>query len=657
MNAVKLVTTFGLAFAAVTSPAQAPAEDPAAKFGAREQVIDISLSPDGRKVAYVAAREGSGSGLYTVDLADMQPRLATAADGNPLRLQSCNWVSNERLVCLLYAYQDAGDDIVVSTRLVAINADGTGPKLLSQRPGMNALYFSGYGGGILDYLPAENNAVLMGHYAIPEARIGSLIEKRDEGFMVRRVDTLTGKASTIESAKAEAIEYMSDGRGTIRIMGVQPRMIDGYSKPAVNYFFREKGSREWKPLGRYDVLTGEGFSPYAIDPDKNIVYGFQKMDGRKALYTIKLSEGLPQQLVYAHPEVDVDTLVRIGRQRRVVGVTYATDKRRAEYFDPEVAAMARSLSKALPHLPQTHVVDSSADGNKMLLWAGSDVDPGNYFVFDRAAKRLNKIMLARPELDGTRLAEVRPIRYRAADGAMVPGYLTLPPGSSGKGLPAIVMPHGGPEARDEWGFDWLAQFFAHRGYAVLQPNFRGSTGYGDAWFQKNGFQSWRIAVGDVADGGRWLVGEGIADPAKLAIVGWSYGGYAALQSGVVAPDLFKAIVAIAPVTDFRMTMEESRYTSAAVIERARIGSGTHLLEGSPLQNVTAIKAPVLMFHGDQDVHVRLRQSRVMHDRLKAAGKRSELVEFKGLAHQLDDSSARSELLRKSDAFLRRAMGM
>ncbi|MEI9851159.1 MAG: alpha/beta fold hydrolase [Sphingomonas sp.] len=121
------------------------------------------------------------------------------------------------------------------------------------------------------------------------------------------------------------------------------------------------------------------------------------------------------------------------------------------------------------------------------------------------------------------------------------------------------MPHGGPGARDEWGFDWLAQFFAARGYAVLQPNFRGSAGYGEDWFLENGFKSWRTAIGDVNDGGRWLVGQGIAAPAKLAIVGWSYGGYAALQSAVLDPELFKAIVAIAPVTDLGALKEESRW--------------------------------------------------------------------------------------------------
>ncbi len=150
---------------------------------------------------------------------------------------------------------------------------------------------------------------------------------------------------------------------------------------------------------------------------------------------------------------------------------------------------------------------------------------------------------------------------------MIPAYLTLPPGrEDAKGLPAIVLPHGGPSARDEWGFDWLSQFFANRGYAVLQPNFRGSSGYGDVWFQQNGFRSWKMAIGDVLAAGHWLVKQEIADPAKLGILGWSYGGYAALQSAVVDSQTFKAVIAVAPVTDLNELKEENRnFTNYRVV--------------------------------------------------------------------------------------------
>jgi dipeptidyl aminopeptidase/acylaminoacyl peptidase len=239
----------------------------------------------------------------------------------------------------------------------------------------------------------------------------------------------------------------------------------------------------------------------------------------------------------------------------------------------------------------------------------------------------------------------------------VPGYLTLPPGvDDPKGLPAIVLPHGGPGDRDEWGFDWLSQYYASRGFAVLQPNFRGSTGYGEAWLHRNGFRSWRIAIGDVLDAGRWLVAQGIADPAKLCVVGWSYGGYAALQSAVTDQGVFKAVVAIAPVTDLQTLKEEHRDWSDYYLVSDMIGEGPQVREGSPARNAEKIKVPVLLFHAALDRNVGIAQSRLMASRLQSAGVKHELVTWDDLDHHLEDSAARTEMLRKSDAFLRQAIG-
>jgi dipeptidyl aminopeptidase/acylaminoacyl peptidase len=186
---------------------------------------------------------------------------------------------------------------------------------------------------------------------------------------------------------------------------------------------------------------------------------------------------------------------------------------------------------------------------------------------------------------------------------------------------------------------------------VLQPEFRGSSGYGDAWFQRNGFQSWRIAIGDVNDAGRWLVKQGIADPARLAVVGWSYGGYAALQSAVIAPDLFKAVVAIAPVTDLAMMKREAAGWTDQNLLQEFIGSGAHIIAGSPAQNAEKIKVPVLLIHGTMDANVEYSESVFMASRLRAAGGKVDLITFKGLDHQLEDSDARATLLTASVGFI------
>ena len=639
--------------------AGAPADPPAA-FGARESVLDVALSPSGRRVAFISPGAGQGAVLFTVDVGSTAEASRTlTSDGSPERLAGCGWVSEERLVCTVYmVVNHAGAaERVGATRLVAVNAGGGNLKLLSRQSRPYDLYVAFGGGEVIDWLPGTDGAVLMGREYVPEGRTGSHLEDTREGYGVDRIDTGSLASKTIEPPKPNASDYISDGRGTIRIMAV--RDIAGatdYESGKVNYYYRTKSSRDWKALGTFNRLTDAGFYPLAVDPDLDLAYGYKRGEGgRWALYSVALDGSKKETLVFAHPQVDVDGTVRIGRARRVVGATYATEKREAVYFDEPLAALGRSLSKALPGLPLIRFLDSSADESKLLLWAGSDTDPGRYYLFDKGTKQLAELMLARPELENVALAPMKPVRYQAADGTQVPAYLTLPPGSSGKNLPAIVMPHGGPSARDEWGFDWLAQYFASRGYAVLQPNYRGSAGYGDAWYQKNGFQSWRSAIGDVNDAGRWLVREGVADPSKLAIVGWSYGGYAALQSGVLDPDLFKAVVAVAPVTDLATLVQDSVNFTNYRLVRNFIGAGPHLREGSPAQNAGRIKAPVLIFHGEDDLNVGINQSKLMRDKLSDAGVRNELITYPKLDHQLEDSAARADLLRRSDAFLRTAL--
>ncbi len=641
-------------------PAAGPPADPAAAFGAREDVSSISLSPAGRRIAFISPGPGASSVVYAVEAVEgAQPRRVLGADGRKERITDCGWVSEERLVCRAVFLMEnvVPGELLTASRVFAINADGTKPMLLSRRSRADDAYYAFGGGEILDWLPGTDGAVLMARRYVPEVKIGSIVEDKREGYGVDRVDSDKGATKAVESPNKRAGGYLSDGRGKVRIMLVPDMADSGYATGRYTYYYRTRGSDDWKQLSIYHSIDESGFRPVAVDPDLDVAYGFKRAGGRDALYSVALDGSARETLIYSHPQVDVDSTVRIGRAQRVVGVTFATEKREAVFFDKDLAALGKALAKALPNTPLIRFVDSSVDESKLILWAGSDTDPGRYYLFDKAAKQLRPMMLDRPQLDGVTLAPMKPVTYTASDGTKVPAYLTLPPGGTGKNLPAIVMPHGGPSARDEWGFDWLVQYYASRGFAVLQPNYRGSAGYGDRWYQKNGFQSWRTAIGDVNDAGRWLTAQGIADPAKLAIVGWSYGGYAALQSGVVDPGLFKAVVAIAPVSDLGQLVEDSKGWSNHRVERNFIGSGPHLREGSPAQNAGRIKAPVLLFHGDKDRNVDVRHARLMHDKLKDAGGRSELVVFEGLDHQLGDSDVRAQMLRRSDAFLRTALGL
>jgi dipeptidyl aminopeptidase/acylaminoacyl peptidase len=646
-----------LALTAALSPigaAGAQEKDNAARFGALESIWDVSLSPDGKRLAFINQGKQRERRLYIVDTSEgAEPReILSSNGGSGGNLNWCGWVTHARLACETFTRDDVAGDVIAATNIIAIDAAGGNLKVLSNRRGSRSLYADFRGGSVIDWSSTDNGSLLMTRSYVPEGDTGTRIASRAEGLGVDRVDTVSASGRRIETANRDAIYYLSDGNGNVRVMATQGFSTNtGQIDPTIRFFYRAKEGGGWKPLAQIDVVTEEGFQPAAIDAATNRVYGFRKIDGRKAVVAMALDGTGTTGTIYSHPEVDVDDIIRIGRNGRIIGVSYATDQRKAVMTDAAMAKMTNALSKALGGR-QVVIVDASADESRYLVRAESDTDPGAYYLFTPKAGELRPLLVSREPLSDTTLSPVKAVTYPAADGTKVPGYLTLPPGhSDAKGLPAIVMPHGGPSARDEWGFDWLAQYFAQSGYAVLQPNYRGSSGYGDDWYQNNGFQSWKVAVGDIADGGRWLVSAQGVDPATLSIVGWSYGGYAALQSGVLAPDLFRAIVAIAPVTDLQQLKEEETRQGAARINDKFIGSGPHIREGSPAQNAAAIKAPVLMFHGSFDQNVEIAQSRTMKRALEAKGKRVELVEYPELAHSLEAGEARADMLRKISAFL------
>lgn len=640
--------------------AQEGASAVARAFGAREYIRQISLSPDGKRVAIVVPVGPRGTGVLVADpVAGGTPKTILRTPGTDgEKVTDCHWATSTRILCNVSVIRP-GVTVrnLMFTRLIALDADGGNQKVVTARENFRALGVAQFGGDVIDWTGDGKGGILMARSYVPEETIGTRLASSAQGLGVERIDVSSLRRSNVENANPDAIEYLTDGNGTVRIMGTRQPTAAGRAGDVVSYVYRKAGGGGWHPLGKLRIGDGydSGFNPVAIDRTLDAVYGFEGKGGRQALYRQRLDGSLTKELVLDHEGVDVDSLVRVGRQRRVIGASYATERRQMVYFDRDLEKLSASLGKALPGKPIVSIVDASEGERQLLIFAGSDDDPGRYYLYDKATRAVIEVLPSRPELEGVKLATMTPVSFPAADGTAIPGYLTLPAGSSGKGLPAIVMPHGGPGSRDEWGFDWWAQYFAARGFAVLQPNFRGSAGYGVGWFQKNGFQSWRTAIGDVNDAGRWLSKQGIAAPGKLAIVGWSYGGYAALQSAALDADLFKAIVAVAPVTDLETLRGEAQgFTHYPQVDRF-IGRGAHVKEGSPARNALAIKAPVLLFHGDIDLNVGVGESRLMEKALRGAGRPVDYVEYKGLDHQLDDSVARAGMLETSDAFLRAAL--
>ena len=626
----------------------------AALFGVRENALGINLSPSGNLVSYVVPAAGSSAIAFIADVKQGTAKPFLKSGNGAEKLRWCKFVTEQRLVCRYTAIVNDAGDLLPFSRLIAVNSDGSAMKELGQS---SSFYDAGYrqdDGEIIDWLPGGGGSVLMARSYVPEAgRTGTRMVRTREGFGVDRIDTVTLKVSSVEAPHLDAVDYMSDGLGKVRLMavaGVSGELLTGKTK----YYYRTASSRDWRSLT--DYVADEDFQPLAIDATSDALYALKPLNGRMALYRIKLSDVPSTDLIASNPNVDIDNVERSANGQRVIGYTYVVDKREVEYFDPEYNSLSTALSRAIPNLPLIRFEGSSADGAKTLLFAGADNDPGRYFVFDKTTKQLGEILLVRPDLENRRLAKVQTVAVKSPDGVTIPAYLTLPPDKEAKNLPAVVLPHGGPSSRDEWGFDWLAQYLAAKGYAVLQPQYRGSAGFGDAWLVQNGFKSWHTSIGDITASARWLSAQGIADANRLAVVGWSYGGYAALQATATEPSLFKGVVAIAPVTDLSMLKQEAEgYTNQNVVAQF-VGSGAYLVEGSPLHHAAQIKVPVLLVHGDMDVNVRVTESEKMQAALAAAGTPVSFLRYKGLDHQLDDSVARTEMLTEIGKLLEKTIG-
>jgi dipeptidyl aminopeptidase/acylaminoacyl peptidase len=627
-------------------------------FGERDTVQSMDISPSGTELVAVVSGPGRQSVVKIVDVATKAARAIIASDGNPESVDWCKFGSETQLVCQYGGYTRVDSNIVGFSRLVTMGLDGKNVRQLGQPDRASDLDIRQFDGDILDWLPDRPGSVLMQRHYVQHANltgVGAPIDGQ-KGLGVDRIDLASLKITTIERPAADAQGYLTDGRGNVRIMTLAKTAGDGTLTGVYKFKYRRAGSDKWEDFSEYNETSDSGDFPIAIEASSDSALVLAKNDGRDALYRVKLDGTSTRTLIAFNSHVDIDSVVRLGNGQRVIGYTYVDDRRRTVYFDSEIKSLAAALGKALPQQPVLSFINASADGSKLLILAYGDTDPGSFYVYDKTSRHLDELAPVRISLIQRQLAAVRSITFSAADGVSVPAYLTLPPESNGKNLPAIVLPHGGPSARDEWAFDWLPQFLAARGYAVIQPNFRGSAGYGDDWLAKNGFQGWRTAIGDITAAAKYLVSTGIADPNRLAIVGWSYGGYAALLSGAEQPTLYKAVVAIAPVTDLGLLKREATNFTNSRLVGGFVGSGPNIVQGSPLRRASEIKAPVLLFHGDLDGNVDIEHSSKMVAALRDAGDRAELVRFPGLDHQLDDSDARAQMLTRIGQFLDAAIG-
>lgn len=643
--------------------------DAAAAFGARP-LADVDLSPDGKLLAFILPQAGARAALYTMALDGTPERHLALSDDGQMQLASCEWVSNTRLACRLtgpHQLGAIGDKGVSSvnyfkyaseSRVIAVDADGKNAKLLSVPENAYQRGVPLNGGEVID-ASGGDGVVLMARSYLVDQHAGSHIGKGQGGLAAERVDTRTLTTTQVVPLDIDTFRYLTDGHGIVRILGQVDRDNARRENTGVDRFlFRSGESGKWQHLSTYNEITHTGLMPLSVEPAHNTAYGLKDLDGRLALYSVSLDEQRHEELVFQLPGRDVSGVAMLGPNRLPVGALYEDEEKGdVHYFDADLAQVRNALQKALPGQAITFV-DASADLERLAVRAASDANPGRFYLFDRKTKQLRPLLNAREELAEEAPAPVQAVQFPAADGTILSGYLTLPPGESNpKGRAAIIIPRT-EQTRDGSRFQWLAQFYASRGFVVLQTSFRGPTPYAGGWFESHGFKSWRTATGDVLDGARWLTTQGMADPGKLAVLGWSYGGYTALQSAVAGPGIFKAVVAIDAISDLAAFVEQRRGTSNFdLYTTTLVGEGPQLKEGSPIENAARIKAPVLLVHGEADSTVSVVQSANLTSRLNSTGGHAELLTFPGLDQNLADSAARAQMLSRSEEFLRKALGL
>ncbi|WP_165793675.1 alpha/beta hydrolase family protein [Hyphococcus luteus] len=405
-------------------------------------------------------------------------------------------------------------------------------------------------------------------------------------------------------------------------------------------------------------------------PDKSLVG--VKPDGSALIVDVTLADtdrdalvaltpnGKFSERLYARPDAEVESVLS-DFNRVVYGVRYSGLKPSYEFFDP---ALERQIASAQATFPDASVrlTDWTDDFETMVLRVEGGAAPPAYYLYRPSQHQISHAGSIYEGLGADQVGSVNIMKFKARDGVQISSILTLPPGGAVKGgYPTVILPHGGPASYDSVGFDWLAQYFASRGYAVVQPNFRGSWGFGES-FKEAGHGQWGRGVmqHDVTDAADAAIKAGVADPERMCIVGASYGGYAALAGGAFTPDLYQCVAAFAPVTDLpRMIFDEG-------LERGRrswvvdywtkvIGDVNkerdRLEDISPANHAEAFKAPVLLIHGNDDTVVPYRQSRIMEGALKGADKDVELVKVKGGDHWLSTSEMRLETLRALGGFV------
>jgi dipeptidyl aminopeptidase/acylaminoacyl peptidase len=469
--------------------------------------------------------------------------------------------------------------------------------------------------------------------------------------VIFRVDTRTGDRKEVERG-AQLATYQFDETGEARLRTT----VDENDQPVLSYR-RHKGD-DWAPLPK--SIAGRRIVAARFAADNNTVYALVT-DGKEPYqaYRIDLEAGTRTKLA-GNPDVSVDGFLYEGLGGVPFAVYYFGSKPMLEYIDPqsEWAQLHAGLMKLFPG-GLVYFKSFSRDGNKVLFSVVSDRNVGSYYLYDRVAKQVQKVVDSRPWLKPEAMAPVRPIEFTARDGQKLFGFYT----AQGTGpKPLVVMAHGGPYGPfDTWGFDEEVQFLASRGYGVLQVNYRGSGGRGEG-FQEAGWKGWGTTIqDDVTDAVRWAIDQKLADPDRICTYGASFGGYTALEQPILEPGLYKCAIGYAGVYDLPLLRKTDRNLGQAKrtqrwLDRTMGSDMDALAKISPVEQVAKLNVPVMLVHGTSDKTADFNQYKAMVKALEDAGRPAETYVVKGEGHGFVKPEHQAELFRRVSAFLDKYIG-
>lgn len=614
-------------------------------FGSPPLIADVKISPSGEKIAVYATLENGDSAILVRDLSKNEPlRPIVSSDNKTLKLTGFSWFNEETILSRAWFAADYYSTKIDLTRLVKINVDGSGFKTLFKKRHFKDLPDNfPQRASIIDYLLNDDDHILVqirtSNYRYPD---------------VVKLNIDKNSIRMVQKAKTHVRSWRTDKEGRVRVGNKYER--DQEITSAI--LFKDLSTNKFRTIWKFANLSEDSKAILGFGENPNKVWFEAYEDGRLAVFSTDLSkQNIEPSLVYSHPKKDVETRLRYKKGKKdPIGLYFRDENYHLVTWDEKEAKFEESIYKLFPG-KEVYFLSTSKNGNRYILFVEDTSTPGSFYLGDRKKGTLELIADSYPALIDVELPQKEELNYQARDGLEIEAFLTLPKGKK-KNLPTIIFPHGGPIAADgAEGFDYWTSFFANRGYAVLQMNFRGSTGYGYD-FMKAGLGQWGGQMqDDIEDATKWAIDKGIADPKRICIVGGSYGGYAALM-GAATSDLYQCAVSFAGVTDLLYLLDESRRYGGEEVLRIMLGdkSRSELSATSPVNLTDQIKIPVLLVQGDDDSRVLLKHGQKMRDAMEDSGVNYIYIEQEDSDHFLTLKRNRLQFFKETEKFLKKHIG-